>query len=166
MILKKVLSKSFLYRFSTESSCSHTIELNDEYYLHTLKEAYQNLYNNRTLKKIGGFASKNGTLKYKNRKPDLIPASNFRIPYKTDLNLSSIGVGTYVGSPDEEDDLKMFNALIDSVLSGGINVLDTAINYRYMRSERVLGAALNYLINEKKYEREELFISSKIGFFL
>ena len=36
----------------------------------------------------------------------------------------------------------MFNAIIDSVNSGGVNLLDTAINYRYMKSERVLGAAL------------------------
>jgi aryl-alcohol dehydrogenase-like predicted oxidoreductase len=36
----------------------------------------------------------------------------------------------------------MFNAIIDSVKSGGVNVIDTAINYRYMKSERVIGACL------------------------
>jgi len=39
----------------------------------------------------------------------------------------------------------MFNAIIDSVESGGVNVIDTAINYRYMKSERTVGAALKYL---------------------
>jgi hypothetical protein len=27
----------------------------------------------------------------------------------------------------------MFNAVIDSIESGGINLIDTAINYRYMK---------------------------------
>lgn len=61
------------------------------------------------------------------------------------MTLSSIGLGTYVGKPDSEDDLKQFNAVIDSVRSGGVNVIDTAINYRYMKSERTIGAALRYL---------------------
>ena len=41
--------------------------------------------------------------------------------------------------------MKMFNAIVESVKSGGVNVIDTAINYRYMKSERVVGAALKYL---------------------
>ena len=36
----------------------------------------------------------------------------------------------------------MFNSIIDSVKTGGVNLIDTAINYRYMKSERSLGAAL------------------------
>lgn len=58
----------------------------------------------------------------------------------------------------------MFNAIIDSVFTGGINVIDTAINYRYMRSERVVGAAIKYLIDNHSFSREELFVSSKIGY--
>lgn len=57
----------------------------------------------------------------------------------------------------------MFNAIIESVQSGGVNVIDTAINYRYQKSERVVGAALRYLL-EKGYQREELFIASKNGY--
>lgn len=45
----------------------------------------------------------------------------------------------------------MFNAIIDSVMSGGVNVIDTAINYRYMKSERTVGAAVNHLINNLGY---------------
>ncbi len=48
-------------------------------------------------------------------------------------------------------------------MSGGVNVIDTAINYRYQKSERVVGAVLRYLL-EKGYSREELFISSKVGY--
>lgn len=57
----------------------------------------------------------------------------------------------------------MFNAIVESVESGGVNVIDTAINYRYQKSERVVGAALRYLL-EKGYTRDELFICSKNGY--
>lgn len=39
----------------------------------------------------------------------------------------------------------LYGSIIDSVLSGGVNVIDTAINYRYMKSERVIGAAIRAL---------------------
>ena len=58
----------------------------------------------------------------------------------------------------------MFNAIIDSVQSNGINHIDTASNYRYMKSERTVGAALNFLMNNKNFTRENFFISSKLGF--
>ena len=32
---------------------------------------------------------------------------NFRKPYHDDLSLSTIGYGSYVGAPDEIDDLKV-----------------------------------------------------------
>ena len=57
----------------------------------------------------------------------------------------------------------MFNAIIDSVQLYGVNVIDTAINYRSQKSERVVGAALRYLI-KKGLSRDELFISSKNGY--
>jgi aryl-alcohol dehydrogenase-like predicted oxidoreductase len=56
-------------------------------------------------------------------------------------------------------------------MSGGVNILDTgliyiylAINYRYMKSERALGKAINSLINKYNYKRDQLIICSKIGF--
>ena len=67
---------------------------------------------------------------------------HFRTPYHDTLFLSSLGLGSYIGAPTEEDDLKLFNAILDSVQSHGVNVLDTAINYRYQKSERTIGAAL------------------------
>jgi len=48
----------------------------------------------------------------------------------------------------------MFNAIIDSVRSGGVNIIDTAINYRYMKSERTIGAALRYLIKNEGFNRD------------
>ena len=52
------------------------------------------------------------------------------------LHLSSIGIGTYLGEPTQEDDLAVENAVYQSVKSGAVNVIDTAINYRAMKSER------------------------------
>lgn len=48
-------------------------------------------------------------------------------------------------------------------MSGGVNHIDTAINYRYMKAERTIGAALNYLFRNSGIKRNELFIASKIG---
>jgi aryl-alcohol dehydrogenase-like predicted oxidoreductase len=58
----------------------------------------------------------------------------------------------------------MYNALIDSVMSGGVNIFDTCASFRHSRSERVINAALRYLINEQNYKREQLFIGTKSGY--
>ena len=58
----------------------------------------------------------------------------------------------------------MFNSLIDGLISGSINMLDTSINFRYQKSERVIRAILNYLIKEKFFQRSEIIIGSKGGF--
>ncbi len=65
------------------------------------------------------------------------------------LNISTIGYGSYMGNPDDLTDYKMYDAIKQSVLSGGINHIDTAPNYRYMKSERTIGKILTTL--ESKY---------------
>jgi aryl-alcohol dehydrogenase-like predicted oxidoreductase len=60
--------------------------------------------------------------------------------------------------------LQLFGSVIDSVASGGVNHIDTAINYRYMKSERTIGAALRYLIDTKAVSRDQVFIASKNGY--
>jgi aryl-alcohol dehydrogenase-like predicted oxidoreductase len=79
------------------------------------------------------------------------------------LTLSSIGIGTYLGNPDEQTDLLVKEATIKSVISG-INVIDTAINYRSQKAERSVGKAIDQLIQEGKAKRKELFISTKNGY--
>jgi aryl-alcohol dehydrogenase-like predicted oxidoreductase len=78
--------------------------------------------------------------------------------------MSSIGYGTYVGPPDDETDFLMYNAIKTSVMSGGVNLIDTAINYRYQKSERTVGKALRTLIQKYEYERNEFFVCTKGGF--
>jgi aryl-alcohol dehydrogenase-like predicted oxidoreductase len=79
------------------------------------------------------------------------------------LTLSSIGIGTYLGNPDDQTDLLVKEAIVKSV-NAGINVIDTAINYRSQKAERSVGKAIAQLIEEGKTKRDELFISTKNGY--
>lgn len=66
------------------------------------------------------------------------------------MRLTSLGIGTYVGAPDDITDFQMYEAIKTSVLSGGVNHIDTAPNYRYMKSEKTVGKVLTVL--ERKYD--------------
>lgn len=58
----------------------------------------------------------------------------------------------------------MYNAIKTSVMSGGVNHIDTAPNYRYMKSERVVGKILTVLDNKYDIHRDQLFVTSKGGY--
>ena len=73
--------------------------------------------------------------------------------------LSSIGLGTYLGEPTETVD-ERYEAAIERALALGCNVIDTAINYRCQRSERVVGHALE----RTDVDRDAVFVSTKGGF--
>ena len=73
-----------------------------------------------------------------------------------DLWLSSIGIGTYLGEANVPTD-KSYTEAITSAVELGCNVIDTAANYRFQRSERAIGKALQSL-NKKKYGRDEIVI--------
>ncbi len=75
--------------------------------------------------------------------------------------LSSIGLGTYLGNWDAATD-ESYKASILRYIERGGNVIDTAANYRFQRSERSIGSALNSLPDG--VSREELFVSTKAGF--
>jgi aryl-alcohol dehydrogenase-like predicted oxidoreductase len=78
------------------------------------------------------------------------------------LVFSSLGIGTYLGNPDPRTDEAYSSAVIAAV-EGGINVIDSAINYRFQRSERSIGKALQELA-AKGVAREELILCTKGGF--
>ncbi|MFQ5458027.1 MAG: aldo/keto reductase [Myxococcota bacterium] len=108
-----------------------------------------------------GYASPDGTTRFRERLQGTIPAAHFRAC--GDLWLSSIGLGTYLGADDDADDQKYFDAARHAGTLG-VNVFDTAINYRSQRSERTLGRALAALIAEGKGAREEFVVCSKGGY--
>jgi aryl-alcohol dehydrogenase-like predicted oxidoreductase len=78
------------------------------------------------------------------------------------LVLSSLGAGTYLGQPNESTDAGYAAALVAAVESG-INVIDTAINYRLQRSERSVGTALKVLAH-KGFTRDEIVVCTKGGY--
>ncbi|MFZ0554164.1 MAG: aldo/keto reductase [Nitrososphaeraceae archaeon] len=113
---------------------------------------------------IDGFATAEGTYRYVNYavSEKSIPQSHFRI--FDNLNLSSLGMGTYLGDATDYEDEAIENATYESIKSGAINVIDTAINYRAMKSEKSIGRALSRLIMDRVISRDQVFISTKNGY--
>ena len=105
-------------------------------------------------------ATPEGTARYAQRFAERAAKKHFR--RQQGLTLSSIGIGTYLGDADEATDLSYSNAIEQAVRSG-VNVIDTAANYRFQRSERSIGSALQTLTNEG-FAREELVICTKGGY--
>ena len=116
-----------------------------------------------TYEVLDGYATSSGTKNYlKYAVQNGKPPNHFRL--FEGLYLSSIGIGTYLGNPNTEDDKAMENAVYESVKSGAVNVIDTAINYRAMKSEKSIGRALSRLIKEDIISREQVFICTKNGY--
>jgi aryl-alcohol dehydrogenase-like predicted oxidoreductase len=113
---------------------------------------------------IDGFATAEGTYRYVNYavSEKSRPQSHFRI--FNDLNLSSLGMGTYLGDATDYEDEVIENATYESIKSGAINVIDTAINYRAMKSEKSIGRAMLRLIKDRVISRDQVFISTKNGY--
>jgi len=105
-------------------------------------------------------ATNSGTKAYAERFRGRAAEGHFREVHG--LVLSSLGIGTYLGQPDERTDAAYTSAVVAAVESG-INVVDAAINYRFQRSERSIGAALVQL-EEKGFAREQLILCTKAGF--
>ena len=109
---------------------------------------------------LTGKATPQGTERYAERFTNRAAAGHFR--QQQGLQLSSIGLGTYLGHWDAATDDAYADA-IKRAVELGVNVLDTAANYRFQRSERAMGAALQRL-HEAGYGREELVICTKGGY--
>ncbi|HEY7082698.1 MAG TPA: aldo/keto reductase [Nitrososphaeraceae archaeon] len=112
---------------------------------------------------IDGYATASGTHTYaSNAGKTGVPSDHFRI--FDNLYFSSIGMGTYLGQTTDKDDKDMEEAVYGSIKSGAINVVDTAINYRAMKSEKSIGRALSRLIRDGVISRDQIFISTKNGY--
>ena len=112
---------------------------------------------------LPGHASPSGTARFCARFPKLTAAGHFRqpkhVPHLSHLWLSSIGIGTYLGEVDSATDQRYTDAVLAAV-ANGVNVIDTAINYRFQRSERSIGEA----IKRMNVQRDELLICTKAGY--
>ena len=109
---------------------------------------------------INGHATSEGTKRYLERFPTAA-ANHFR--NQQSLTLSSIGIGTYLGNANEATDDSYTNAVLRAVQLGA-NVIDSAANYRFQRSERSIGNALSKLTNQLRFTREELVVCTKGGY--
>jgi len=118
---------------------------------------------------LKGFATLEGTRNYAARFAGRAAPGHFRelpaAPRDSGapaLVLSSIGIGTYLGEPDAATDQAYTDAIVAAVGSG-VNLIDTAINYRFQRSERSVGTALKILA-AAGIARDELILCTKAGF--
>jgi aryl-alcohol dehydrogenase-like predicted oxidoreductase len=105
-------------------------------------------------------ATKEGTTRYAEKFRDVAADGHFR--EVRDLVLSSLGIGTYLGQPNDSTDAS-YTAAIVAAVESGINVIDTAINYRLQRSERTVGTALKVL-SRKGIARDEIVVCTKGGY--
>lgn len=81
------------------------------------------------------------------------------------LVFSKLGIGTFIKEPyKEENYIFDYQDAVKTAILNGINLIDTASNYRYQESEKDIGKAINELISQNKITREELIICSKGGF--
>jgi aryl-alcohol dehydrogenase-like predicted oxidoreductase len=110
---------------------------------------------------IPGSATAEGTTRYRERFKDNAAPGHFRQQH--DLWLSSIGIGTYLGNADAETDARYSEAVARSIQLGA-NVIDTAANYRFQRSERSIGNALTDLTEAGGFSRDEIIICTKGGY--
>jgi aryl-alcohol dehydrogenase-like predicted oxidoreductase len=108
---------------------------------------------------IAGSATESGTARYRDRFSDIDPA-HFRS--RLGRWLSTIGVGTYLGGHDRDTDT-LYRAAIVAAVRQGCNLIDTAINYRFQRSERTLAEALTDLTRHG-IGRDELIVCTKGGY--
>lgn len=110
---------------------------------------------------LTGSATAEGTAHYRDRFKDKAAPNHFR--NAQGLILSSIGIGTYLGNPDEATDERYVESIVTAV-QNGVNVIDTAANYRFQRSERAIGKALAELTGKHGFVRDEIVICTKGGY--
>jgi aryl-alcohol dehydrogenase-like predicted oxidoreductase len=109
---------------------------------------------------LDGWATSNGTAAYRERFQATADKDHFR--KGQELWLSSVGIGTYLGEADDETDAR-YAAAVSRAVELGANVIDTAANYRFQRSERAIETALRSL-TERGFAREELVVCTKGGY--
>jgi aryl-alcohol dehydrogenase-like predicted oxidoreductase len=110
---------------------------------------------------LEGYATNEGTGRYRQRFRVSTAEGHFR--FEQGLWLSSVGTGTYLGGWDEETDRSYAEAIARAVELGA-NVIDTAANYRFQRSERSVGEALRRLTDEGVAARDEVVVCTKGGY--
>lgn len=79
------------------------------------------------------------------------------------LTVSALGAGSYLGDCTDEED-ERYRIAMREAITLGINIIDTASNYRCQRSERVVGHAVVDAIAAGDVRRDELLVCTKGGY--
>jgi aryl-alcohol dehydrogenase-like predicted oxidoreductase len=102
-------------------------------------------------------ATQEGTAQYAARFP--VHQANRFFRKAQGLKVSSLGIGSYLGAMDDVTDAAYTEA-VTAAIAGGINFIDTSLNYRHQRSERAIGQAL------REASRVELVLCTKAGYLV
>src|SRR6266566_5516886 len=111
---------------------------------------------------VEGRATADGTRRFRKRFAKA-QADHFYRSLADGPVVSSLGLGTYLGECDDAEDAR-YTATVIAALEKGVNLLDTAINYRCQRSERAIGEAVRVLISKGDIKREEVVVCTKGGY--
>ena len=106
-------------------------------------------------------ASTVGTRRFHARTTGL--AEEFQQSFPRKLTVSALGLGSYLGECTDAEDAR-YRASVRAALVAGVNVLDTASNYRCQRSERAVGQAIEEAIAAGEVRRDELLVCTKGGY--
>eukprot|EP00605_Chrysophyceae_sp_TOSAG23-4_P001611 GSChrysophyteH1.ASY1.ANO1.1771.1 assembled CDS len=111
---------------------------------------------------IAGYATVNATKAYAEGR--IKNKDHFIVEKNSELTLSTIGIGSYLGNADEVTAAAVTMATVASI-GEGINVVDTSINYMGQLAERAIGKALKRLVvDEAVIPRDAVFVATKAGF--
>ena len=112
--------------------------------------------------RLAGRATVEGTRRYADKRAGRLAAEHFR-ELAGGVAASTLGLGTYLGPEDGATDVLYQDAAVHA-LELGINLLDTAVNYRHQRSERAIRTALGAAIGRAVVQRDEVIVATKGGF--
>ena len=103
------------------------------------------------------FATAEGTARYASRRG----AVDGFYRRAQDLTVSSLGIGSYLGEMDEATS-QGYIASVTAAVRGGVNFIDTSLNYRHQMSEQNIGEALS----RSGVPRDEVVLCTKAGYLV
>ena len=89
--------------------------------------------------------------------------ADFYRPFPRKLTVSALGIGSYLGDCTDEED-ERYRLSVREAMASGVNVIDTASNYRCQRSERAVGQAVVEAIAAGEVRRDEVVVCTKGGY--
>lgn len=102
-----------------------------------------------------------GTRRFFDRSPKRNEEFLNQFPRK--LVASALGIGSYLGDCTDAEDAR-YRASVREALNCGVNMIDTASNYRCQRSERAVGHAVVESIAAGEVRRDEVIVCTKGGY--